>query len=72
MVVFYPFDAIFGRVDAEAHSLRSTRVWRSVNDSKINVINESQALGAQDSVRVTLIILQNWLILLMLLSTSLF
>lgn len=37
-------------IETGAHFLRPTRVWRSVNDSKINVINEAQALGAQDSV----------------------
>ena len=43
--------------------LRQVQVWRSVNDSKISVINESQALGAQDSVSTYISIQIVWRIL---------
>jgi ubiquitin C-terminal hydrolase len=35
-----------------AMGLRDTKVWRSVNDAKVGVVNESQVLGAQDSAYI--------------------
>lgn len=38
------------------HDLRGRSVWRSINDAKISVITEAQALSAQDTVSVLILL----------------